>query len=731
MVRLKKSGYGAKLMLLFTFVPFIFKGQVTIMCNGQDESIRYALSRWPGSKNIISFHSFSKDLHIDLVVMKTEDLNVIHPPEVSITDFEAIKPQGYRIKKNDITRTLYLLYRDITGLQYGMQDISGIVQAGKPIISTAATLSNPYLPNRIIKYNLPWSPYRNSEATTLHDSTCRDITYWEKFLDMMVDSRMNVLSLWSIHPFPFMIKSTAFPLANDYNDDQMRDWQSFWTALFHMAKVRGIETYMVNWNIAVSPQFAKAYHVNEYSDQSDLVKQYTKGSVTQVINEYPELTGLGVTLADWMGTFDEKMTPQQREDWIEETFVKGMKAADHPVKFIHRSVLAGDPIAMRHLIDKAALKDPTLVEVKFNWSHGHSTPTLAITHDYHSGKLDDRFWTPKPVNYDIQWMIRNEDFFILRWGQPDFIRQHIKANVHDYVNGYFIGSEGYIPAVDYSSATIPEKSWQYAFEKQWLYYLLWGRLLYDPSTPDGYFENRINDKYNIRNGDVFLRASALAGNMPLRLASFHRSTWDYTLYCEGFMEPEPSDVNGFFDRTSPFISIDEFIRHETLDPRMISIPDYVNKLISKEKLQEASITPIQLADASEQDSRQALKLFNAWTKANPSSHTVLHSEWQDIATWSYLGLYLADKLRAGVSLQIFYQTGDITSKQKAIKQLNEALKHWDQVIYFTKGRYKPTPHVALGKYKDSFPLFSWERLRDQVVRDIELAKNAKMESIKK
>jgi hypothetical protein len=701
------------------------------MCNGQDESIRYALNRWQGSKTIISFNSFSKDLHIDLIVMKADDLKVIHPPEVSVEDFEAIKPQGYRIKKNDITHTLHLLYRDITGLQYGMQDLDGIVRSGKQIISVPANLCNAYLPNRIVKYNLPWSPYRNSEATTLHDSTCRDIMYWEKFLDMMVDSRMNVLSLWSIHPFPFMIKSTAFPLANDYNDDQMQEWQSFWTTLFHMAKVRGIETYVVNWNIAVSPQFAKAYRVNQYSDQSELVKQYTKASITQVINEYPELTGLGVTLADWMGTFDEKMTPQQREDWIEETFIQGMKAANHPVKFIHRSVLAGDPIAMRHLIDKAALKDPTLVEVKFNWSHGHSTPTLAITHDYHSGKLDDRFWTPKPAHYDIQWMIRNEDFFILRWGQPDFIRQHIKTNVHDYVNGYFIGSEGYIPAVDYSSANVPEKTWHYAFEKQWLLYLLWGRLLYDPSTPDSYFEAFIQNKYHIKAGADLLRASSLAGNMPLRLASFHRSTWDYTLYSEGFMEPEPSDVNGFFDRTSPFISIDEFIRHETLDPRMISIPTYVSKLISKEKLQEASISPIQLANASEQDSRQALKLYNAWKKANPSNHTELHSEWQDIATWSYLGLYLADKLRAGVSLQIFYQTGDIKSKQKAIKLLNEALKHWDLVIYFTNGRYKPTPHVALGKYKDSFPLFSWERLRDQVMRDIEIATNAKVETIKK
>jgi hypothetical protein len=256
-----------------------------------------------------------------------------------------------------------------------------------------------------------------------------------------------------------------------------------------------------------------------------------------------------------------------------------MKEANRPVKFLHRSVLAGDPIAMRNLINRATLKDPVLVEIKFNWSHGHSTPRLAITHDYHSGKLDDRFWLPKPDNYNIQWMIRNEDFFILRWGQPDFIREHIKTNIHDYVNGYFIGSEGYIPAVDYSAKNKSEPEWQYAFQKQWMFYAMWGRLLYDPITSDSYFESLIDHRYGRGTGAPLLRAYKKASNMPLRLASFHRSSWDYTLYSEGFIEAEPSDVNGFFDRTSPFISIEEWIRHETLDPDLLSIPAYVDKKI--------------------------------------------------------------------------------------------------------------------------------------------------------
>ena len=46
---------------------------------------------------------------------------------------------------------------------------------------------------------------------------------------------------------------------------------------------------------------------------------------------------------------------------------------------------------------------PIWVEVKFNWSHGHSTPRLEKVH---GGKLGDTYFVPKPKNYKIVWTIR-------------------------------------------------------------------------------------------------------------------------------------------------------------------------------------------------------------------------------------------------------------------------------------------------------------------------------------
>ncbi len=84
-----------------------------------------------------------------------------------------------------------------------------------------------------------------------------------------------------------------------------------------MAKVRGIETYVVNWNIFVSDEFSKAYNVADYSTSSgvygegetnELIEKYTREIVTQTINKYENLTGIGISLGERMGG----MTSEER-----------------------------------------------------------------------------------------------------------------------------------------------------------------------------------------------------------------------------------------------------------------------------------------------------------------------------------------------------------------------------------------------------------------------------------
>jgi hypothetical protein len=396
-----------------------------------------------------------------------------------------------------------------------------------------------------------------------------------------------------------------------------------------------------------------------------------------------------------------------------------MKQAGRRAKFIHRSVLAGSPVEMRRVIDEANFPDPVWVEVKFNWSHGHSTPRLAITHDYSSGQIDERFWNPAPQNYRIAWMIRNEDFFILRWGQPEFIRKHIATNGLDYVGGYFVGSEGYIPAKEYAHKDDDHVSWQYAFERQWLFYKLWGRLLYEPDTPDAVFAAEFDRRYGAGTGSRLLEAYALASRMPLRLASFHSATWDYTLYSEGFLAPAQT---GFNDKVSPFISIDELIAHKTLDPAYLSIADYVQAAAGKQSIEESLVTPLELAEDLEKDGNRAIELTSGLPQKAQQSLPTLDCEIADVRAWAHLSLYFAEKLRAGVALETFRKTRAAEKRGEAVSLLKKAAQHWADVMAVTDAHYRAVPAVQLsGSGRESKALFSWRQYQDQTERDIQIA----------
>ncbi|MBT3202180.1 MAG: hypothetical protein HN350_19935, partial [Phycisphaerales bacterium] len=690
-----------------------------------------ALKETGGKCELLDLAKSPKKIDIAIIVGQA-DVKFLKPLLAEEIIDKSHLGEGFRIRRipTPSGKVLCVTASDASGAMYGALDLAEQIRT-VGLAKVADRAVNPRFAFRAIKFNLPWMSYRKSEALSLHTETCRDLAFWREFLDMMAANRFNALTLWNLHPYTFMIRPKNFPEACGFSDKELAQWQTFWRGLFRMAAERGIATYIVNWNIFVSPEMARKRGVAAYSkdwsyfgsgDTSDLVKRYTRECVTQVINEYDDLTGIGVSLGERMGG----MTPQQREDWIVEAVVAGIKKAKRPARFIHRAPFSAGRGSggstdttteklTRKAIETLGFTSPVWVEVKFNWSHGHSSPRLCIVH---GGKVSDAYWKPAPKNYKMAWMIRNEDFFILRWGQGDFIRKHIANNGHDYVGGYFIGSECYIPAKDYFQKPDKRINWRYAFQRQWLYYMLWGRLLYDPKTPDSIFTAEFDRRYGPDVGGPMLKAYALASKMPLRLASFYGATWDFTLYSEGFLAAAGS--GGKFDRSSPFISIDELIDHKTLDPTYMSIPDYVSVIRKRKPIAPERLTPLELADALETDSRTALKLTRT-VASNPNCKPgPLDFEIDDVRTWSYLGLYFAEKLRAGVALETFRRTKAVAQRAAAVKHLETAAVHWASVVKLTSSHYNNVPLVHIGKRK-----FSWESFTRDVRRDIQTARNAK------
>ncbi|EOZ98453.1 hypothetical protein A33Q_1107 [Indibacter alkaliphilus LW1] len=621
---------------------------------------------------------------------------------------------------------------DERGLIYGAMSLVESLKNGVTLEEVSYKTERPHYPLRAIKHNTSWYSYRPSSALDLHEETLKDVKYWEAFLDMMVENRFNSLSIWNLHPFVFMIKPKNFPEASPFNDREMEKWKKLHQSIFKMAKERAIDTYLIPFNIFVSHEFAEAHQVakeNVYphyyvpGDTSEIVKRYTRESITQVLQEYPELTGFGLTLGEGMAG----MTPQQRENWIFDTYIEGMRLAGRPSKLVHRipfssttESLGATSVELERLTRQAIEREakmgfidgPIYADLKYNWSHAHSTPKLVKVH---GGEMFDTFYNPLPEGYKITYTARNEDFFALRWGVPDFIREHIAENSQSYVGGYFIGSETYIPAKDYFTAIEGSVDWDFAFERQWLFYKLWGRLLYNPETPNEVFKAFYKRKYGAE-GESLLEAMSLASSTQLKIGSLYDSRWDFTLYGEGFM--------ALIGDETQYISANNLINQPTLDPDYISVKDYVDGIKANESFGSGKITPPILIGSLEEDCQKAMELVRGIAFENNLS---LQYEVADIQIWANLGLHLAEKLKGSIALQSYRKGLGDKHKAEAITSFTKALHYWDEIITISRPLYKDMPltHSNGSSHdRNDDNLFHWALIRDQVAEDIEIAKSA-------
>lgn len=684
----------------------------------------------------ISLDIKSKSAQVQYAVKKIQELTKINVvtfsdvnPDITIRisiDSLKLKPEAYKIVSK--AKIVEVMGGNHVGIMYGLLEVENQLKAGKKIIEEKE--ESPNLAFRAIKFNLPWDSYRRSPALDLHYETCRDTIFWKGFLDMMVENRFNKLTLWNLHPFSFMVKTKKYPEGCSVSDKDLPEWQQFWTSLFRMAKDRGIETYLVNWNIFVSAEFAKAHNVCDYciqgkhfvpqGDTSAITKDFYRESIRDVLNTYPDLTGLGITLGEGMGN----MTAVERQKWILDNYIQGMRMASRKAKFIYRVPLsAGSSSGGQTSVETEKLTRSTLdtltcfdgpinIELKFNWSHAFSTPNLVKVH---GGKLNDVYWNPLPTNYSLSWMMRNEDFFMLRWGQTDFVRKHIALNVKPHVNGYYVGSETYIPAKDYITS-LPGTSYKYAFERQWMYYKTMGRLLYNPNTSDVFFKNEFEQRFP-KQGDKLFDTQAKASIVPLVIGSWQNATWDFSLYAEGFLYS--TKVNN--KKAQKLIPLTDMAQKNPMEPSYMSVVDFLAK---EDNLPKGKISPFHLADSLETICNDVLKNANV-IKIGKSVD--LRYEVADMKAWANLGLYFSNKLRAAVEYKRYNTSKDKKDLNQAIAWLTKATANWSSLVAVTTPVYKPVEltHFCENEEEAKDQDFHWSIVEKQVIDELNWLKALK------
>ncbi len=611
----------------------------------------------------------------------------------------SLKPEAFRIRASPSGYAV--TGGDARGVMYGALELAAQLEANG---SARDTDVQPSLALRALKFNvpLPGTGYL-SEEDLANNQWFWSLDYWRKFLDMAARNRYNAITFWSAHPYDRMVRIPKYPEATNLPAAELDRNIAFFRQLFQMAADRGIDTYLVTWNIHVSRAFAERHQLPNAAFDSPLVRDYQREAIKALFATYPMLTGLGTTAGERM----EPLTAKQKMDWIADTYFAALKQLGRSVPFILRYWQA-DPGALSAMLDSVKYPGPVYLDIKVNGEHMYSSVKPHV--------LDPKWVALAHGRYKLLWHLRNDDLYILRWGDPEFVRDTIRNLAGPDAAGFVEGSEIDVPGVDriHTEAAKAHLDWQYKFEKHWFRYMLWGRLGYNAAEPETTWRDQFRQRFGAAGDDVY-EAMHQAGKISPLITSYHWNYMNGDWYPEGSIGSwntayEQARVN--YRRAAMYHDIRTYIFNNTIGDEMANIPEFVAGVKSK------TVGPLEVADRLQQYGSSALQLLARARPKVERGAKEFECTALDLTAWGNLGVYYAEKLRGAAHLARWMFGAPVQEQRDAITHLEASLAAWRGVVAATQNHYI-THEVWL------FGQFDWKLYLPDVEADIRIARETK------
>lgn len=664
-------------------------------------------------KGLSQFAKDKKGIRIIIAKNNPEILAALKKAKGIAINAENEQEYSLRVTGSDAGKTYWAIGGDRIGAMYGGIHLGEIVKAFG-LDSFKNEDHKPYIARRGIKFNIPLderTPSHDDRGTSAQTNieNMWDLTFWAEYLDLLARQRYNVLSLWNQHPFPSMIKLDAYPdvaLNDVYNkagkvkDMTIDEKIAMWKKVMDYAYDRGIELNIITWNIHMNGALGK-YGITE-DKTNEISKDYLRKSVEKLFLTYPKLAGIGTTAGENMGGHFTGMTSQEREEWLWDTYGKGIQdvqaiQTDRHIRFIHRYWrTAFDEIDSRF----SQLKDG--FDMSFKYARGRTYADFAP-------QFAERELLPiLPEGMSTWWNIRNDDIYNLRWGDPEFVRQFIlHLPKGDKTAGYYKGSDRFVWGRE-SISKNPTSPRELENEKHWYSFLLWGRMGYDPETSTDLLHGLLSNRFpGVSSKNLYTAWQSASKIIPL-VNKFHWFSWDYLWW------PEAGISTGYGVAIPGYHNVNHFIDAPVMPfTDLITIPGYVETVLKNNPIK--GTTPMQVADSLEIFAKTALILANDLADKDKIE---LVETIGDIRAMGYLGNYYGTKIRGAVYLKLYRETKDEKFKTQAVKELENSLLNWQQYAKILDAQYIKMNISMMG-------IFDWDKLEDDVKNDIEIARNAK------
>ena len=632
-----------------------------------------------------------------------------------------IEAGGFEIVIQD--NILFITGGDHRGLMYGLFDAAETIELFG-VEALKDKVENPFLKMRGIKFNLPFEPYTNGDPFEKNIATCKDISFWRKFIDFLALNRYNCLSLWSEHPFHMMFRLEKYPGTCPYSDEELEIYKQLYKFIFGYAKSRGIDVYIITWNIRLPPfmakglglpaEFGNGYKIGYNQIQSDfkntqditdghydairqhldVVKDYFKECIKTLVMTYPDLKGLGTNGAEEMAG-----SAEERHQWVTEVYIEALNEIGSKMPFIIRTNCGNGKVSKDIVLDFYSGEEK-YISWKYSNAHMYSHPLPQFEKLWHAWDGVDT------KDIKVIYTVRNDDFHTLRWGDPDFIKAYVKGMRKPNVQGFYWGADSYLWGDDFQHVPHGHKTWKYDFEKHWYQFELLGRIGYNIELDDKIWEVRFQKRYNKQWGISIYEAMKSVSKIIPAVNRLFWINYDFEWHPESLLSRDGFKSVLDFVNGTPMpgigtIGIKEFAAQklagiDTQGETPEDIIGILHKSVTESNLLVASLEKDIAAEYLDGDILCTLL---------------------DIKAWNCLGEYYYNKFSAAMELAFLEKTGDEEYRKNAVFYLQEGLTCWKKLSEIWASHYMPYKMVRTKQ------VFGWSYYTHDVERDIQLAKD--------
>lgn len=585
-------------------------------------------------------------------------------------------PESYEIQDGRVTGT------DPRGLMYGL------FAAAEQVRSTgrlSSTKGSPKTPIRGIRYFL-----HNED---LERDWYYSREYWDAYLSMLAQNRFNRFNLVFAHqtdylapPYPFWLDLPEFPTirAKNLSPAQRQKNLEMLQYISKGAADRGIDFTLGVWEHDIQHYRKPPMKPMTEGLTPENIGPYSYAALKKILQFCPAIQSVQ------MRTNAESGIPNDRQvDFFKNYVFRAIRDAGRPVILDLRGwIVAGGMVKAA-----AEVGVPVRLSTKY-WSEDTGRPYQPAETYPNYSYLN---FLERPRAYKFYWELWGlGSHRLLLWGDPEHVRRAVSTFQLADSEGFEIdpplAQKGFGNRPGkwgiFTEAQSKRVFWKWEFERYWLFYQLWGRLSYDPSTPASTWTDELKKRLG-RSADDVMSGYSNASQILNEIVAVHLA--DPNMYI--WPEINPGGLTDAYREVLPS------------DWRYLtSIPEAVKNRI--DGIASAKQTPFETAARFEDMAKKTEdSVARAAKLADPSNREWISSQ-SDFLVLANLARYHAHKQRGTYLLAYFDKTRDSQALAQARKELESGLATWERLVKLTDGVYPSEMAFGpddIGHWKDKLP----------------------------